>query len=115
MSKINPPSFYEKEPEYTSYTLQNDIDEMEKEMRSIEERNMKIEKIIEKAKAKLERIAKSEAIPYMVVGGYFERQNDMLSVEYVIARLNEWFEKNDKRWEELEKRVEEFQYKLDNI
>lgn len=115
MSKINPPSFYEKEQEFTSYTLENDIDDVLKQMRSIEDRNIKIEKIIVKAQAKLEKISKSEAIPYTVAGGYFERQNDMLSVEYVIVRLNQWIEANDKKWEGLEQRLEDLYVKLNNI
>lgn len=113
--QINPDSFYEKETEFTSFTLENDLASMRSEMRKIEHRVMVIDNFIEKELKKLEVIKNSNAIPYQVAGGYFEKQNDLLQCEYYIARMNQSLDANHKKWEDLEKMVEEYEAKLDNM
>jgi prefoldin subunit 5 len=97
------------------YIIENQIDDYKKSQDKIANRINKIYDLIELAKKRIEKISVSEAIPYTVAGGYFERQNDILRYEYIISRLNESLDRNNKEWDNLESEIDELEYKLNNL
>jgi len=114
MENINPPSFYEKET-ISLCELQEQRAELLKKQNAIGSKQIVLDCIIEKATKKIEVITNSNAIPYQLAGGYFNRQRDLLKAESVLNRLNNYWNALNEQWNELEYQMDELTYQIKTI